>query len=36
MNALIVTADDFGISRNTNEAIIKAFREGILTSASLT
>ncbi|MFQ5862370.1 MAG: hopanoid biosynthesis-associated protein HpnK [Candidatus Brocadiales bacterium] len=35
MKALIVTADDFGISRNTNEAIIRAFREGILTSASL-
>ncbi len=35
MKALIVTADDFGISRNTNEAIIKAHREGILTGASL-
>lgn len=35
MKALIVTADDFGMSRNTNEAIIRAFREGILTSASL-
>ncbi len=35
MKALIVTADDFGLSRNTNEAIIRAFREGILTSASM-
>lgn len=35
MKALIVTADDFGVSHNINEAIIKAFRDGILTSASL-
>lgn len=35
MKALIVTADDFGISRNINEAVVRAFREGILTSASL-
>ncbi len=35
MKALIVTADDFGISRNVNEAIVRAFREGILTGASL-
>jgi predicted glycoside hydrolase/deacetylase ChbG (UPF0249 family) len=35
LKALIVTADDFGISRNINEAVVRAFREGILTSASL-
>ena len=35
VKALIVTADDFGMSHNTNEAIIRAFREGILTSTSL-
>ncbi|MHC4358726.1 MAG: ChbG/HpnK family deacetylase, partial [Planctomycetota bacterium] len=35
MKALIVTADDFGMSRNINEAVVRAFREGILTSASL-
>ncbi|MCB7128791.1 MAG: hopanoid biosynthesis-associated protein HpnK [Candidatus Brocadiales bacterium] len=35
MKVLIVTADDFGVSSNINEAIIKAHAEGILTSASL-
>ena len=35
MKALIVNADDFGISREVNTAVIKAHREGILTSASL-
>lgn len=32
---LIVNADDFGRSHSANEAIIRAHREGILTSASL-
>ena len=32
---LIVNADDFGISRSVNEAVIRAHREGILTTASL-
>jgi hopanoid biosynthesis associated protein HpnK len=32
---LIVTGDDFGLSSGVNQAIIRAHREGILTSASL-
>ena len=32
---LIVHADDFGLSREVNEAIVLAYREGILTSCSL-
>jgi chitin disaccharide deacetylase len=32
---LIVNADDFGLSASANHAIIRAHREGILTSASL-
>jgi chitin disaccharide deacetylase len=32
---LIINADDFGFSSGANRAIIKAWREGILTSASL-
>jgi hopanoid biosynthesis associated protein HpnK len=32
---LIVNADDFGLSSPVNEAVIRAHREGILTSASL-
>ena len=35
MKQLIVTADDFGYSKYTNRAIIKCFREGIVTSTSL-
>lgn len=35
VKALIITGDDFGISPQVNQAIIKAHREGILTSASL-
>ena len=35
MKALIVNADDFGISREVNAAVIKTHRDGILTSASL-
>ena len=32
---LIVTADDFGASREVNEAVELAFREGVLRAASL-
>ena len=32
---LIVNADDFGLSQFVNEAVIRAHRDGILTSASL-
>ena len=32
---LIVNADDFGLSHAVNEAVIRAHRDGILTSASL-
>jgi len=32
---LIVNADDFGLNTATNEAVIRAHREGILTTASL-
>jgi len=32
---LIINADDFGRSRSINEAVIRAHREGVLTSASL-
>ena len=32
---LIVNADDFGLSHSVNEAVVRAHREGILTSASL-
>jgi hopanoid biosynthesis associated protein HpnK len=35
MKSLIINGDDFGISSATNHAIIRAHREGILTSASL-
>ena len=35
MKLLIVTADDFGISRGINRGVVEAHREGILTSASL-
>jgi len=33
--SLIVNADDFGASEQVNEAIIRAFNDGVLTSASL-
>jgi chitin disaccharide deacetylase len=33
--ALIVTADDFGLSREVNAGVLRAHREGILTGASL-
>ncbi len=32
---LVVNADDFGLSQSVNDAVIRAHREGILTSASL-
>ncbi len=32
---LVVNADDFGRSRSINAAVIRAHKEGILTSASL-
>lgn len=35
MRELIVNADDFGLSSGANRAIITAYRQGILTSASL-
>src|SRR5512138_2803831 len=35
MKQLIINADDFGLSPEVNRAIIRGWREGILTSASL-
>lgn len=35
MKNLIVTADDFGLSKSINEGIVKAYREGIVTSLNL-
>ena len=35
MRRLIINADDFGRSRSINEAVVRAHREGVLTSASL-
>jgi hopanoid biosynthesis associated protein HpnK len=35
MKALIVNADDFGYSARVNAAVVRAHREGILTTASL-
>lgn len=35
LRRLIVNADDFGASEEVNEAVIRAFKEGALTSASL-
>ncbi len=35
MKELIINADDFGLSPGANRAIIRAWREGVLTSASL-
>ncbi len=32
---LIVNADDFGMSKEVNEAVVHAFKEGVLTSCSL-
>src|SRR5215469_5830931 len=35
MKQLILNADDFGLTRGVNEGIIKAHREGVLTSSTL-
>lgn len=35
MKRLIVNADDFGFTRGVNAGIVRAFKEGILTSATL-
>jgi len=35
MKQLILNADDFGLTRGVNEGIIKAHREGVLTSTTL-
>jgi hopanoid biosynthesis associated protein HpnK len=35
MKRVIFTADDFGLSEGVNEAVERAFRDGVLTSASL-
>ncbi|RNC71006.1 MAG: ChbG/HpnK family deacetylase [Desulfuromonadales bacterium] len=35
MKELIINADDFGLSSGVNRAVVKSWREGILTSASL-
>ncbi len=35
MKELIVNADDFGLSSGANRAVIQAWKEGVLTSASL-
>jgi len=32
---LIVNADDFGLSPSVNEAVVRAHRDGVLTTASL-
>src|SRR5215831_18887573 len=32
---LIITADDFGLTQGVNEAIVRAHRNGVVTSASL-
>src|SRR5262245_41291022 len=32
---VIINADDFGASEEVNEAVIRAYKEGVLTSASL-
>jgi len=35
MKKVIVNADDFGLTQGVNEGIVKAYQEGILTSATL-
>jgi len=35
MKQLIINADDFGLSSSVNRAVIRGWREGVLTSASL-
>ena len=35
MKRLIINADDFGISKEVNEGIVKGFQEGIITSTTV-
>ncbi|MCB6144124.1 ChbG/HpnK family deacetylase, partial [Lachnospira pectinoschiza] len=35
MKKIIINADDFGYSSGVNQGIIKAFREGVLSSTTL-
>ena len=35
MKELILNADDFGLTRGVNEGIIRAYSDGVLTSATL-
>lgn len=35
MDALIITADDFGLAQEVNEAVEEAYRKGVLSAASL-
>jgi chitin disaccharide deacetylase len=35
MTRVIVTADDFGASTSVNAAVARAYRDGVLTAASL-
>jgi hopanoid biosynthesis associated protein HpnK len=35
MKQLILNADDFGLTRGVNEGIVRAYREGVLTSTTL-
>ncbi|MGB9057663.1 MAG: ChbG/HpnK family deacetylase, partial [Pseudolabrys sp.] len=35
MKRVVVTADDFGLAREVNEAVEAAHQDGILTAASL-
>src|SRR3989338_4936855 len=35
MKYLIVSADDFGLTKSINEGIVKAYKEGIVTSLNL-
>jgi len=35
LRRIIVTADDFGVAREVNDAVERAHREGVLTAASL-
>jgi predicted glycoside hydrolase/deacetylase ChbG (UPF0249 family) len=35
LRRIIVTADDFGVAREINDAVERAHREGVLTAASL-
>ena len=35
MKRLIVNADDFGFTRGVNRAVLRAFKTGIVTSATI-